>query len=126
ARIIAERGFRPTTMRDLADEAGVSTGMVNHYFESKSQILLGTLRFVSETMQARIGAVIAAAEPGRPRLEALLHEALPHDEFTRLNWKVWIHAFAEASQSDEMRAVIRERYVSWHETLGGVLREAGL
>lgn len=125
ARLIADRGFKPMTMRDLAEEAGVSTGMVNHYFTNKSQIMTGTLRYVSTKMQARIEEAISDVPAGRGRLEALLKAALPHDDFSTLNWRVWIHAFAEASRSDEMKKVIAERYVSWHRTLSDVLAGAG-
>jgi TetR/AcrR family transcriptional repressor of bet genes len=123
AKLIAEHGFVSMTMRDLADEAGVSTGMVNHYFANKAQVLLGTLQYVSERMQTRIQGAIRGVEPGQERLRILIESALPTDDFTRMNWKIWIHAFAEAGRSDEMRELIRERYVSWHKILEDALIE---
>ncbi len=124
ARLIADRGFKPMTMRELAVEAGVSTGMVNHYFANKSLILIGTLRYVSERMQERIEAAIRETPPGEARLLAFLECALPTDDFSTMNWKVWTHAFAEASRSTEMRELIAERYVSWHRMWERVLVEA--
>src|SRR5579884_721548 len=37
-RLFSHRGYRATTVRDIADEAGVSTGNVYHHFEEKEQI----------------------------------------------------------------------------------------
>ena len=37
-RLFSRRGYRATTVRDIADEAGVSTGNVYHHFEDKEQI----------------------------------------------------------------------------------------
>ena len=36
--LFSHRGYRATTVRDIADEAGVSTGNVYHHFEDKEQI----------------------------------------------------------------------------------------
>ena len=123
ANLIAEHGFLSMTMRDLAEEAGVSAGMVNHYFANKAQVLLGTLQYVSERMQERVQEAIQAAEPGRDRLRALIESSLPTDDFSRMNWRIWIHAFAEAGRSNEMRDLIRKRYVSWHRILDSALTE---
>ncbi|HLJ75238.1 MAG TPA: TetR/AcrR family transcriptional regulator [Thermoanaerobaculia bacterium] len=37
-QLFSHRGYRATTVRDIADEAGVSTGNVYHHFEDKEQI----------------------------------------------------------------------------------------
>ena len=37
-RLFSRRGYRATTVRDIADEAGVSTGNVYHHFDDKEQI----------------------------------------------------------------------------------------
>ncbi len=125
-RLVGERGFTHTTMRDLAEETGVSTGMVNHYFTNKSQLLAETLSYVSESMQSRIDEAVRAAPPGRPRLVALLRSALPTDDVTLNNWRVWVQAFTEATRSGsaEMRTLIQDRYAPWYDLVGSVLREA--
>lgn len=126
ARLIADRGFKTMTMRELALEAGVSTGMVNHYFANKSMILIGTLRYVSQRMQRRIREAIDRATPGEARLVAFLDSSLPRDEFSVINWKVWTHAFAEANRSPELRELIEERYVGWYQMWREVLADSHL
>ena len=37
-RLFSRQGYRATTMREIADEAGASTGNVYHHFEDKEQI----------------------------------------------------------------------------------------
>lgn len=39
-RLIAERGFEATTLRDVAESAGVSVGLLYRYFPSKHAVLL--------------------------------------------------------------------------------------
>jgi AcrR family transcriptional regulator len=52
-RLFRERGFAPTTMRDIAEAAGVSLGSAYHYFTSKEAIVFA---YYDET-QAQIEAL---------------------------------------------------------------------
>ncbi|CEA06959.1 HTH-type transcriptional repressor KstR2 [Arthrobacter saudimassiliensis] len=44
ARLIATRGYSATTVRDIADEAGILSGSLYHHFSSKETILDEVLR----------------------------------------------------------------------------------
>lgn len=50
AKVFAEKGFHPTTIKDIASEAGVAHGTVYTYFESKTALLIG----IFERMRASI------------------------------------------------------------------------
>ena len=39
-RLIAERGYDATTLRDVAERAGVSAGLLYRYFPSKRAVVL--------------------------------------------------------------------------------------
>jgi TetR/AcrR family fatty acid metabolism transcriptional regulator len=41
AKVFAAKGFHPTTIKDIAKEAGIADGTIYHYFESKGALLLG-------------------------------------------------------------------------------------
>jgi AcrR family transcriptional regulator len=43
ARVLAERGYHRTTVRDIAREAGVADGTIYLYFSSKQDLLLGLI-----------------------------------------------------------------------------------
>lgn len=43
ATIFAEKGFHPTTIRDIARAAGIADGTIYIYFENKPALLLGIL-----------------------------------------------------------------------------------
>jgi len=55
-RSFAERGFASTSIRGVAAEAGVSPGLVQHYFRTKRDLAAA----VEELAIARLGEVIAA------------------------------------------------------------------
>jgi AcrR family transcriptional regulator len=114
ASVIARQGFAGTTMRVVADEAAVSTGMVNHYFANRQALLTQTLVYVSERAQERFRRAIDPIPPGSERLCALLDLALGEDQEMADTWSVWINAYGEAVRLSELRHVIETRLARWY------------
>ena len=74
-RVVAGHGFEQATVVKIAREAGYTTGMVAHYFDSKQEIILAALRLILRRIEERL-VKPAAAEAS---LIDLLAEALPLD-----------------------------------------------
>ena len=51
ARVFAEKGFHPTTVKDVAKAAGVADGTIYIYFENKMALLLGILDMMGQSAQ---------------------------------------------------------------------------
>jgi TetR/AcrR family transcriptional regulator, transcriptional repressor of bet genes len=117
ADVIAREGFAGTTMRMVAEEAGVSTGMLNHYFENRQDLLTQALVFVSERTQNRYREAIEQMPPGIERLRALLDAALAQEDEMTQTWRVCINAYAEAVRLPELRHTIEARLHSWWELI---------
>jgi AcrR family transcriptional regulator len=115
AVVVAREGFGGTTMRMVAEEAGVSTGMLNHYFANRLEMLTQALVYVSERSQQRYERAIEGVPPGVERLEALLDGVLAEDSEAIETWRVWIDATAEALRLPELRRTIEERLNQWFE-----------
>ncbi len=121
ARVIAREGFAGTTMRVVAAEAGVSTGMLNHYFANRQELLTQALVYVTERSQDRYAAAIEGLPPGRERLEALLDSVLGEDPEAIETWRVWVAAHGEAVRLPELQATIGERLDHWFELVEAAL-----
>lgn len=121
ATVIAREGFAGTTLRKVADEAGVSTGMLNHYFANRQDLLTQTLVFVSERTQGLSREAMEGLPPGWDRLRALLDAALPGDVSLNEGWRVWINAYGEAVHLAELRHTIEARLQAWYPVLDHAL-----
>ncbi|PXY22236.1 TetR/AcrR family transcriptional regulator [Prauserella muralis] len=91
-RVAARDGLHAVTLRAVAAEAGVSLRLVQYYFETKAQLLHGTLLLLEERSRTRWAARLAALPrpvPARAYVEAFLAEALPTDERSRAFHLVW-------------------------------------
>jgi TetR/AcrR family transcriptional repressor of bet genes len=121
ATVISREGFAGTTMRMVAEEAGVSTGMLNHYFANRQDLLTQALVFVSERAQERMREAVEGIPPGRPRLAALLDSALAEGQEVTETWRVWINAYGEAVRLADLRHTIDARLNSWYELIDEAL-----
>ena len=65
-RVITRQGSHRLSLQDVADEAGVSKGMVLYYFKSKENLFLTTMRYALERTDARIRERLAAVDADDP------------------------------------------------------------
>lgn len=71
ARSLARHGSGGVSVRTIANEAGVSPGLVTHHFEGVEPLIAATYRQVSKRVAEALSAAVEAAGPDpRTRLEA--------------------------------------------------------
>jgi AcrR family transcriptional regulator len=70
--LFREKGFEPTTMRDIAQKAEVATGAAYYYYSSKDAIVTDFYQRSCTEMQPQIEAALAHAKG----LEKRLHELI--------------------------------------------------
>ncbi|MFI9387668.1 TetR/AcrR family transcriptional regulator [Kutzneria sp. NPDC052558] len=81
-RITRRDGWEAITLRGVAAEAGVSMGLVQHYFRSKDEMLRFALEIIVDDVRAELRRVVAALpEPRTPRqlVTAVMMELVPRD-----------------------------------------------
>ncbi|MFG2736284.1 TetR family transcriptional regulator C-terminal domain-containing protein [Streptomyces carpaticus] len=115
---LADRdGLEGVTLRDVAEEAGVSMGAVQRCFRTKDEMLVFALSHVSEQVAARIRR---AHSLGRVAAEiALLTEG------HRAQARVWLAFAARAAVSPPLAAVLRAHYAEAHALLTRLIQTTG-
>lgn len=108
-RVAAERGLTSVSVRHVAAEAGVSPGMVQHYFRTKAEMMRFARDALAEQGRVRLeakGDILATASPGRAVREILI-ELLPLDDERHLEGQVAValaaYAVVEPSLLDGQR-----------------------
>lgn len=76
AEMFAARGFFSTTVRDIADEAGILSGSLYHHFDSKESMADAILRSFLDGMLESYRAIVAEGRPPREALEGLVRSSL--------------------------------------------------
>ena len=79
--MFAERGLRATTVRDIADSAGILSGSLYHHFKSKEQMVEEVLRDFLDWLFGRYQEIVEAQTDPLKRVEGLFmasFEAIEH------------------------------------------------
>lgn len=104
---LREFGSRPydeVSIDDIAQAAGVSRGLVYHYFPDKRRIYLAVLRWVAEQMMEA-----TVAEPSKPPLERLYDGLRAHLAFAEEHAAGYTALMSGGSGNDEeVRALCEE------------------
>jgi AcrR family transcriptional regulator len=76
ADLFADRGYNATTVRDIADKAGILSGSLYHHFDSKESMIDAILsRFIEQTLD-RYGAVVGEGNGPTATFEGLVRASL--------------------------------------------------
>jgi AcrR family transcriptional regulator len=71
-RVITRQGGHRLSLQDIADEAGVSKGLILYHFKTKDNLLLTTMTWALRRTAARIRERIAGIEDPRVAVQALI------------------------------------------------------
>ncbi len=101
-RVVAEGGFDQATIVRIARQAGYTTGMVAHYFDTKQDIIIAALRLMLRRIDERLQR---NSEADRPDLLALLTEMLPVDEERYIECAFWIAFWGQVTADKRMKRI---------------------
>ncbi|MFF8836945.1 TetR/AcrR family transcriptional regulator [Streptomyces sp. NPDC015130] len=123
ARVIARRGVRGLRVEELAEEAGVSTGLIYYHFKDRTGILRHTLEFINSRAERYTAAQDAAAEPLTPReeLDEVLILELQDTPEVRENSTAWGELRASAVFDPVLREDLARATLVWVQEVAGLL-----
>ncbi|MFI0742143.1 TetR/AcrR family transcriptional regulator [Streptomyces sp. NPDC021100] len=136
-RIASSRGLEGASLRDVAAEAGISLGQLQHYFSGKDEMLAFALEHISALAEARIrdrllalsdasAAPSSPSSPPSPRtvLRECAAGMLPLDDEARTGLLVGIAYFVRALSDERMRRHAQEGQPKLRAFLADQFREA--
>jgi betaine-aldehyde dehydrogenase len=87
---LAEVGYVGTTLAEIARRAGVSAGLVAHYFGEKDGLLEAAFRTLARSLAVRLRAGLAQARTPRGRVQAIIDTNLAPEEFDKRTGTAWL------------------------------------
>lgn len=112
-QVISEKGIAGASMRNIAQEAGLSTGAIYHYYAGKDEVLYDVM---AESLSAstRIARRSVHGELNRKEtIESILeHIALRFEK--GMDSRIQYHLALEAIQGNEvLKAKFKDKYAEW-------------
>ncbi|MET8283058.1 TetR family transcriptional regulator [Micromonospora sp. NPDC005174] len=123
-RVAADQGLEAVSLRHVATEAGVSAGMVQHYFGTKDEMMAFALSVVRERSQIRVTEAVAGLgenPPPRLLLRTMIAALLPLDEHTRDDGRVALAFLAYTAVRPSAAPSLREDTAQFTAFIASIL-----
>ena len=120
AQLFADRGLRATTVRDIADAAGILSGSLYHHFDSKESMVDEILRGFLDDLFAQYREIVESGRSARDTLEALVEASFAAIDKSHAAVAIY-QAEAKHLRTSERFAYIDERNTEFRTMWHGVL-----
>ena len=117
-RAVDRVGIEGASLREIAREAGVTTGTLTHYFADRAELLEYALGLVISETTERVLAVAATGS-----LVDALCELLPLDELRRHEGAAWLVSISAARRDPVLAQSLSRRYGASRDLLTGLLAD---
>ncbi|WP_137388988.1 TetR family transcriptional regulator C-terminal domain-containing protein [Rhodoligotrophos defluvii] len=126
---VAEKGLQAATVREVAVRAGVTNGLIRHYFACKDQMIYEAYRVTMQEMIVMARSAASAAQSPRDRLRIFIEANLTEPVLDIRRLTLWASFISRIHVDVTMAEIHREGYLGYcrefEAMLGDVLREAG-
>lgn len=116
---ISERGFARTTSRHVAARAGVTHGLLHHYFPDHDSLLAAAFEKVALEEIDEANEALASDRDPLAQLREITEPYGPGGGEEA--YRFWLEAWAEAYHSPTLQETSRRLSVAWHELVVGVI-----
>ncbi len=119
---IHDVGFSDSSVSRIAAKAGVSAGIVHHYFVDKDELLEATLRQLGANLSASVVRRLRAAKSPMHRLMAVVDGNLGPELFTPEAVSAWLAFWSQVPTSPRLARIQRIIIERLHSNLVHGLR----
>ncbi|MBS2545698.1 TetR/AcrR family transcriptional regulator [Catenulispora sp. NL8] len=126
-RVVEQRGIAHASVREVAQEAGISHGAVQHYFATREEMLVFAMDFASEQTAGRVADSLRAfGDRPHPRdlLRVMLTEMLPLHPDARATSRMSAAYVLEALHDANIHTRARDGLTHGRELVEQIVRQA--
>ena len=123
AACLAEEGARGVSVRSICRRAGVSAGLLTHYFDGIADLILATYRDTGRRVADAVAAAVAQAGPDpRARLQAYVTASFRPPLLDPQLLATWLAFWSLTTSDPAVAAIHDEQYGEFRQGLEGFLR----
>ena len=123
ARVIARRGYAGTRFQDVAEEAGVAVGTLQHHFGTRSRMLSEALEQWVDEVDAQLVILRAGDGDAWARLEGILQYVGTRIGERNPSWQMWLDFAGEALKDPELRRSASRSQQRWEAAFADTIRQ---
>jgi AcrR family transcriptional regulator len=120
ARVLAEKGYEATTLREISREARAAPGLVHYYFGGKDELLAEALQVSGRRFHQRMEHLVQQM-PTNVSLDALLRELRERVDLEPEVYRLRYESFSLGLHNSLIEPRVRERLAQRRNEIGSVI-----
>lgn len=120
---IAEGGLQNATVRDIAQRAGVTAGLIRHYFPSKEALIQAAYRALMQDLTDNVMAALSDAPnlSAGQRLQQFIEANFQAAVLDSQMLSLWAAFISVVPSDPAMKAIHQEHYLAFRDSLEQLL-----
>lgn len=115
---INELGFADASIIQIAQRAGVSTGIISHYFKGKHGLIEATMRYLLQQLADSISQSLQeAGDLPEQRLMAIVEANLSSSQTDKAAMKTWLEFWANSSHQPDLQRLQNVNHHRLHSNI---------
>ncbi|MGL5823320.1 MAG: TetR family transcriptional regulator C-terminal domain-containing protein [Nocardioides sp.] len=117
--VILDKGLAATTVRDVAERMGTSSGLIHHYFPSMDDVLAQAFDVAATADLETTRRAVGAGHTPTDQLRLFFASYTRADQ--DWSFQLWLDAWAEAGRRPAVQATSRRVNIAWQELLDDII-----
>ncbi len=122
-KVVGQKGYYDFTIRDIAREAGLSTGLVHYYFKNKEDLLLNLLKEINTNMTIILNRAISKSDDPREKLNIFMKQAFDLVNNEKDYFYIVIDFWTQVNKNERMKRANIKLFKSYRDEIGKILKE---
>ncbi|NHB57500.1 transcriptional regulator BetI [Acinetobacter sp. 194] len=115
---VNELGFAETSIQQIAQRAGVSTGIISHYFKGKNGLIEATMRYLLQQLAQSLTDIQAeVGNDPEQRLMAIVQANFAASQTNQAAMKVWLAFWANSLHQPELHRLQQINHHRLHSNI---------
>jgi len=122
-KVVGEKGYSDFTIKDIAREAGLSTGLVHYYFKNKEDLLFKLLKGMNDNLKYDLNRALTVLDDPQEKLLVFCNEAFDLVHKEKAYFSVLVDFLAQINRNKRIHQAIVKLFQSYRDEIVAILKE---
>ena len=120
-KVVGEKGYNDFTIRDIAREAGLSTGLIHYYFKNKEDLMFKLLKEMNANLKDHLNKSMAELKDPQDMLLAFCDQAFDVVDREKAYFYVLIDFWGQINRNKRIRQANVKLFQSYRDEIAAIL-----
>jgi TetR/AcrR family fatty acid metabolism transcriptional regulator len=122
-RLILKTGYNSVTLADIAEQVGVSKGLISYYFPKKEDVFVAVLEQIVDRLTTDFQSFYTADAPAAEKLKMIFANLFGNEKRARRYYTVVIDYLAQAIRNRQVQEYTQLIYASYRTYMERIVQD---